>query len=45
MLLCEVNQALNQDASIQPAEWLTYCNWPVVGCVGGITLVEDGCDQ
>jgi len=25
MLLCEVDQALNQDASIQPAEGLAHC--------------------
>ncbi|DBA89168.1 TPA: hypothetical protein ACH3X1_016326 [Trebouxia sp. C0004] len=45
MLLREVNQTLNQDASIQPAEGLTHCYWPVVGCVCGITLLEDGRDQ
>ena len=45
MLLCEVDQALNQDASIQPAEGLTHCYWQVVGCVCGVTPLEDGGDQ
>ena len=45
MLLCEVDQALNQDASIQPAEGLAHCYRPVVSRVCGITLLEDGCDQ
>ncbi len=45
MLLCEVDQALNLDASIQPAEGLAHCYRPVVSRVCGITLLEDGCDQ
>ena len=45
LLFCELDQALDQDASIQPAEGLTNCYWSVVGCVCGITLLEDGGDQ
>ena len=45
LLLCELDQALNQDASIQPAEGLTHCYWPVVGCVRGVTLLENGGHQ
>ena len=45
MLLCEVNQALNQDASTQPAEGLTHCYWPVVGRNCGITVLENGCNR
>ena len=45
MLLCEVNLALNQDASTQPAEGLTHCYWPVVGCGRGITPLEDRRDK
>ena len=41
LLLCE----LDQDASIQPAEGLTHCYWPVVGCVCGVTLLENGGHQ
>ena len=44
LLLRELNQALNQDASIQPAEGLTHCYWPIVGCVCGVTLLENGGD-
>ena len=45
LMLRELNQALNQDASIQPAEGLTHCYWPIVGCVCGITLLENGGHQ
>ena len=45
LLLRELNQALNQDASIQPAEGLTHCYWPIVGCVCGVTLLENGGHQ
>ncbi len=41
MLLCELNKALNQDASIQPAEGLAHCYRPVVSCIRGITLLND----
>ena len=42
MILCVLDQALYEDASIQPADGLSHCNWPVVGGVSGITFLEIG---
>ena len=42
MLLCELEQALNKGAGIQSADWSFERFWPVVGCICGITLSEDG---
>ena len=33
LLLCVLDQALNQDASIQPIERFAHCNWSVVSCI------------
>ena len=41
LLLCVLDQALNQDASIQPTERFTHCNWSVVSCVCSITPLKD----
>ena len=47
LLLCVLDQALNQDASIQPTERFKFahCNWGVVSCVCSTTPLEDWRDQ
>ena len=45
LLLCVLDQALNQDACIQPAKRLAHSNWSVVSCVCSIALLEDWRDQ
>ena len=45
VLLCALDQALNQDASIQPTERFAHSNWSVVSCVCSITLLEDWREQ
>ena len=39
------DQSMRQNASIEPADGLANSYWPVVGCVCGIPLLEDGRDQ
>ncbi len=45
LIFCACDQALNQDAGIQPADSLPHSYRPVVGCVCGITPLEYGSDQ
>ena len=45
LLLSEYDQPLYKDAGVEPADRLTHRNWPVVGSVCGVTLLEYGCHQ
>ena len=45
LLLCVLDQALRQDASIQHTERLAHCNRSVVSCVCSIAPLEDWRDQ
>ena len=45
MLFSELHKALSQNASVQLAEWLHYCNGAVIGQVCSITSFEDWHDQ
>ena len=42
LLLCVVNEAQCKNACRKPADRLTHSYGPVVGCVGDVTLLEDG---
>ncbi len=45
LVLSRLDQTPNKDASIQPADGLPNCSGPTVGCLCGITSLEDRGDQ
>ena len=45
LLLCVLDQALRQDASIRPTERFAHCNRSVTSCVCSIAPLEDWRDQ